>query len=269
MVAQVEHLARSLGARSLADQAAAMARRLDLSGTTSQVEIATLGGFRVRRNGTSVGLTDWPDESARGLLKRLAARRGAPWTRTALARSLGGTVDDLDAAVRHARTVLDPDHQFPADQFVVDDGECVLLRNADVDVHLFLDEAVRGLEQAEGRELLRRAEARYGGDFLEEHPSEPWAFPLREEARTRYLEVSRALAADAVRTSDPESAARYSRRILERDPYDEQAHLALVASLDQQGRYPEARRCYSTYVQRLDELGLEAVPWGQATVSVR
>ena len=270
IVAEVEQLARSLGARGLADQAAALARDLEQPGTAPQVEIVTLGGFRVRRNGVTLGLTDWPDESARAVLKRLAAHPGAPWARGALARSLapGATADGLAAALEQARRALDPDGLLDHDHFIVDTADTVILRNVEVDVHLFLEESARGLEQEDGRELLRRAEGRYGGDFLEEHPSEPWAFPLREEARGRYVEVSRALAADALRSGDPESAARYSRRILERDPYDEQAHLALVASLEAQARHPEARRCYSNYVQRLDELGLEAVPWGQATVSV-
>ena len=57
------------------------------------------------------------------------------------------------------------------------------------------------------------------------------------------------------------AAARYSRRILERDPYDEGAHLTLVAALASSGREQEARSCYATYATRLDELGLEAVPW--------
>lgn len=264
----MEQLARSLGARALAEGAAAFMRELSSPSGPAHLEMRTLGAFRLRRDGKTLGPADWADERARALLKRLAS--GTTWTPAALARSISprGGAEELDQAVAAARLVLDPEGRFPADHFVVVGSDLVQLRHVDVDVDLFLDEARRGLVDNGAAELLRAAEARYGGDFLEEHPSEHWAVPTREEARSRYVEISRALAADAVRTQDLEAAARYCRRILERDPYDEQAHHVLVSSLDLQGRYPEARRCYSTYVQRLDELGLEAVPWDQITKAV-
>ena len=40
-------------------------------------------------------------------------------------------------------------------------------------------------------DTLRRAEARYTGDYLEEHPGERWTAMLREEARARYVLVAR------------------------------------------------------------------------------
>jgi ATP/maltotriose-dependent transcriptional regulator MalT/DNA-binding SARP family transcriptional activator len=262
VVADVEELGRALGARSLVQQAARVAAELDLAGGDDRVEVVTLGGFRVRLRGRALGLADWPDESARDLLKRLTTRDGTPWPRAVLARTLGAAApEDLDAAVEQARQALDPDGRHAPDHYVAEDEGGLLLRNCEVDVHAFLREASEGLHRDDGVERLRRAEARYAGDYLEEHPGEPWALALREEARGRYVEVSRALAGAAIRSGDPEAAARYARRILERDPYDERAHLALVAALDALGRGAEARRCYSAYVQRLDELGLEAVPW--------
>jgi DNA-binding SARP family transcriptional activator len=75
------------------------------------------------------------------------------------------------------------------------------------------------------------------------------------------VEIARALASDATASGDHEAAARFCRRILERDPYDERAHLALAESLSAAGRHGEARRCYGIYVQRLQELGLEAIPF--------
>ncbi len=140
--------------------------------------------------------------------------------------------------------------------------------NADVDVHAFLTESASGLMSASGRDVLRRAESRYSGDYLEEHPGETWAVTLREEARGRYVEVCRALAGTALRDGEHDAAARYSRRILERDPYDEGAHLALVAALAGSGRSQEARSCYATYVARSDELGLEAIPWAMVSETV-
>ncbi|MCW2499984.1 MAG: transcriptional activator domain protein, partial [Frankiales bacterium] len=85
-VAQIQQLARSLGARALAEQAAHLARGIDVALGAAPVEIGTLGGFRVRRHGGALALTDWPHESARALLVRLTAGRDAAWARAPLAR---------------------------------------------------------------------------------------------------------------------------------------------------------------------------------------
>jgi len=263
-VREVAELAEQVGARKLAERAAEVGRAHDAA-LSARVEIVTLGGFRVRRSGKAMGLSEWPDDSARAVVERLSAR--ASWPRFQLARSLSPALDasaadeHLERALTGARQALDPDGLLPADHYLAATHDTVALRNVEVDVHTFMAEAARGLAAVDGRDLLRSAEARYGGDFLEEHPGQAWADGLREEARTTYVEVTRALAADAAE-GQPEAAARYSRRILERDPYDEKAHLTLVAALRATGRLTEARRCYTTYAQRLDELGLEALPWG-------
>lgn len=46
-------------------------------------------------------------------------------------------------------------------------------------------------------------------------------------------------------------------RVLERDPYDEAAHLALVASLSAASRHGDARRAYRRYSERMREIGVE------------
>ncbi len=269
LVEEVGQLAAMLGARNLADRASALARSLDVGDRVPPVELITLGGFRVRRAGRTVSLSDWPDEASPALLKRLTSVPSLTWTRPALQRSLwpGGTAteEQLDAAIAGAQRALDPSGEH---EFLRVHGDQVSLVNADVDVHAFLTESASGLMSASGRDVLRRAESRYSGDYLEEHPGETWAVTLREEARGRYVEVCRALAGTALRDGEHDAAARYSRRILERDPYDEGAHLALVAALAGSGRSQEARSCYATYVARSDELGLEAIPWAMVSETV-
>ncbi|MGH7587251.1 MAG: bacterial transcriptional activator domain-containing protein, partial [Gemmatimonadota bacterium] len=135
-----------------------------------------------------------------------------------------------------------------------------------VDVEEFLTEAAAGLallregREAEAGSVLESAEARYTGDFLEEDAYEEWATALREEARTTYIAVARALARLAVGFGNPEASSGLHLRILERDPYDEEAHLGLVAVLLAVGRHGEARRFYRTYVARMEELDVEPAP---------
>jgi LuxR family transcriptional regulator, maltose regulon positive regulatory protein len=53
--------------------------------------------------------------------------------------------------------------------------------------------------------------------------------------------------------------------VLERDAYDEEAHLGLVATLAAACRHGEARRRYRIYGQKMDELGVEPTPFPSAS----
>jgi DNA-binding SARP family transcriptional activator len=82
------------------------------------------------------------------------------------------------------------------------------------------------------------------------------AVPLREEARAAYLAVTELLASES---SDPARAVGYRLRMLERDPFDEHSHLALVAGLTALGRHGEALRSHRRYLERMHEIGIEPV----------
>jgi DNA-binding SARP family transcriptional activator len=60
---------------------------------------------------------------------------------------------------------------------------------------------------------------------------------------------------------DADTAVRLYLRVLERDPFDEAAHLSLVTVLASVGRHGEARRRYQVYAERMAELDLEAAPY--------
>ncbi|MFN2497081.1 MAG: bacterial transcriptional activator domain-containing protein [Pseudonocardiaceae bacterium] len=90
------------------------------------------------------------------------------------------------------------------------------------------------------------------------------ALRLRRQpkAKAAYLAVAMTLAGAARNIGDDDLAARCYLRVLERDPYDEEAHLRLTAVLAAAGRHGQARTRYSCYVQRMAELGIEPVPFG-------
>jgi ATP/maltotriose-dependent transcriptional regulator MalT/DNA-binding SARP family transcriptional activator len=239
--------------------------------------IATLGRFAVVRAGRPVGANEWQSRKARDLLKILVARRTKRTPRERLMEALWPDGDPrlvsnrLSVALSTLRGVLDPEHGYPADHFVVASTDAIGLRaeNVDVDVDTFFRTGEWGLGlyrrgcAREARPSLEAAEAAYVGDFLEEDIYEDWATPLREEARAAYLAVAAALAELAEASNDPDAAIRYRLRILERDPYDERAHLGLVSALDAGGRHGEARRTYRAYVARMGEIGVEPAPFPQ------
>jgi DNA-binding SARP family transcriptional activator len=76
--------------------------------------------------------------------------------------------------------------------------------------------------------------------------------------------VTRALGGALEQACEWDPASRYTRRILERDPYDEDAHMRLVTTLDRAGRHGEARRQYRAYVERMRELEVEPMAFPMA-----
>jgi len=262
--ARLQRLARRLvfGAPSVAEQRAGVA-------------VCCLGAFRVLRGGQPVPVAAWQSKKARTLLKILVARRGRATTREFLMEALWpGEPPEvvgrrLSVALATARAVLDPDKRHPPGHFIVAGKDALRLElaNLPVDVERFLAVAAEGLARhRQGRSdrvraALQAAEALYEGDFLEEDRYQDWAGPLREEARAAYLSVARALGELAASGGDHDVAVRYYLRILERDAFDEQAHLGLVAALQRDGRHGEARRQYRAYAARMVELQVPAAPF--------
>lgn len=261
--AAAEARLRELGARP--DLA-----RLD-GAPPAAVSIEALGGFRVLRDGAAVPRSEWRSRKARDLLKILVARHGRPVQRDALIEALWPGEDParcanrLSVALSTLRGVLDPQRRYGADRFVASTGGAVALdlEHVDVDLEAFLREAGTGLAlRAEGRgaeahEHLVAAESAYAGDLLEEDLYEDWAVAAREDARDTYIRVARCLAADAREAGDRDGAVRFLLRVLERDPFDEEAHLALVGAFAEAGRHGEARRAFRAYRARMDEIGVE------------
>src|SRR6266542_4141133 len=228
-----------------------------------------------RAAGGPVPATAWQSKKARTLLKILAARRGRATTREFLMEALWPEEPPevvgrrLSVALATARAVLDPDKRHPPGHFIVAGKDALRLElaNLPVDVERFLALAAEGLalyrqgRSDQARAALQAAEALYEGDFLEEDRYQDWAEPLREEARAAHISVARALGELAASGGDHDAAVRYYLRILERDAFDEQAHLGLVAALQRDGRHGEARRQYRAYTARMVELQVPAAPF--------
>ncbi|MEV4581747.1 BTAD domain-containing putative transcriptional regulator [Nonomuraea jabiensis] len=275
LAAGVRERMHAIGCRALDDRIDALiARAAPAPGT--RVVVETLGTFRVLRGGVPVPRTAWQSRKARDLLKILVSRRGSGIGRERLVEILWPDQEGeavglrrLNVMVSTLRAVLDPAHERPADEIVVsDEGALRLdLSNVDVDVEKFLDlvaQAVR-LDQAgrtaEALERWTAAESAYGGEFCEEDPYADWAVGLREQARLAYTQAAARLAAARAGERRYDESARYWLRLLERDRYDERAHLGLVRVLDLAGRRGDARRRYHLYAERMRELEVEPAPY--------
>jgi ATP/maltotriose-dependent transcriptional regulator MalT/DNA-binding SARP family transcriptional activator len=270
---------RAMGARGPAADAEEIVEAIDRA-TRPAIRIQSLGRFRVLREGEVVPQTAWQSKKARDLLKILVARRGRPTTRDTFFELLWPDEDPeplgnrLSVALATVRAVLDPDKGFTPEWFVVADKSAIGLdlEHVELDVELFLSAAAtaerlaRNGDAAGARTSREDAERLYGGDFLEEDPYEDWAVALREEAQATYIALARSLAEDAAAAGDADGATRFYLRILERDPFDEGAHLGLVAALVAAGRHGEARRRYGFYATKMEEIAVEAAPFPSTSV---
>ncbi|WP_163507046.1 AfsR/SARP family transcriptional regulator [Fodinicola acaciae] len=234
--------------------------------------VQTLGRFRVLPSGRAAPAVEWHSKKARDLLKLLVARRGRSIPREALIDALwpgespARCANRLSVALSTIRSVLDPARLHPASHFVSTGKHSVALTNIRVDVEEFLAAARHALMGQHPTEMVRtrafrRAAALYTGDFLEQDQHNDWAVSLREEAKATYVELLRTLASTAAIARSYDNAAQYNLRILERDGYDEQAHLGLVAVLRGAGQHGEARRRYQVYLDRMDEIGISPMPF--------
>jgi DNA-binding SARP family transcriptional activator len=236
-----------------------------------RVAVRVLGRFEILRDGVPVADTEWQSRKARELLKILLARRGRAVPRGRLVELLWPDEDEpdvlanrLSVALATIRRVLDPVRSQPANHYVVtEDGSVTLaLHRIEVDVETFLRDATSGLRRWSAGSpgavaQLRRAAAAYRGDVLEEDVYADWAHALREETRAAYLAVLRALADAAATAGDTDQAVLLLIRLLDHDPYDEPAHLAMVAALLAAGRYGDARRAHRAYAVRMAEIGVD------------
>lgn len=274
MVERAERKLRSAGVSVQAAVLAAGPLACLPSADPPPVAVRALGGFAALRGGKPIPLSEWRSKKARDLLQILVSRRRRPVPRDVLMEALWPGQDPaklgnrLSVALSTLRGVLDPEHRFEQEHFVAGDRQTITLKAAQVatDVEDFFAEADAGLalraqgSTREARDLLVAAEGRYAGDFLEE-VYDDWAVSLREDARSLYVAVARALADDAAGTGDDDAAARYLLRVLERDAFDERAHVHLVRTLTRAGRHGEARRAYRAYCARMAEIGVEAAPY--------
>jgi cellulose synthase operon protein C len=243
-----------------------------------EVAIVALGRFAVLQGGEPVPLAAWQSRKARDLLKVLVARRGRPITREAAAEAMWPEEDPeplgnrLSVALSIIRKVLDPGRRHPPDHYVIADARTIALRldRVDVDLIEFLQVADKAIDlmtkgdRDAAAAPLRRARQIYAGDFLEEDLYEEWAVEAREEARSRLLTVLRLLARLAAGRGDEESAGQYLGQLLEREPYDEDAWLALIAGQLRLRRHGEARRRYAAYARRMGELDVVPVALADA-----
>lgn len=254
---------RALGVR---DDSGRIAGPLLVLGTgpRARVEVHTLGTFSVTREGHAVSAAEWASTDARRLLQILAGSRGRGISRAELTRRLWPAgdvpVDGLATAIENLRLVLDPSEEHDPSDLVYLDADVVSIesRVVSVDATTFESAARFALAAAaEGSpsaaELLESAAALYTGRFLDGEEEADWLLTTRSELSQLCRRVRHALARE--RAGQPESAVPVLVGLVQDDPYDGVAQVALARALTEAGRPLEAARYYTEYATRMLEAG--------------
>ena len=208
-----------------------------------------------------------PSRQTRIVFACLVDRRGHPISRSSLAEALWG--DDpppsrdvgLRSLLSGVRRLLGPDS-------LAGRGELRLV--LPVDVWIDVEAAAHHLEQAEraleeGRYESAQEEAGRAGELLQDEFLSGCRGPWVEERRAELEELGRHAreleSRAALAAGDPAAAERIARRLVERAPYRESAHAALMEALAAQGNVAEAVLAYDRLVRLLrDDLGTLPAP---------
>jgi DNA-binding SARP family transcriptional activator/tetratricopeptide (TPR) repeat protein len=202
------------------------------------VTIHMLGGFSATVDGVAVPDSVWTRRQAAGLVKLLALARGrrlhreqvvdALWPDT----NLDSAVPRLHKAAHFARRALGD----RADTLVLRNDLVALLPNAEVSVDAVTFRAEAEAALAAGSPARAAAAADlFGGPLLPDDLYDAWTEEPRESLSALHDEVCRL-------------AGRWDA-VLERNPADEQAHLALAQDLARRGDVRAALR----QLERLDQ----------------
>jgi non-specific serine/threonine protein kinase len=195
-----------------------------------------------------IGLAFWPDANAEQVRKRFSAA-------LAHARSALGRAAESIRLVE-GRYQLDPAHGYWCD------------------LHEFearLQAARRLLRQGQDQQavvkLLEGAIALYQGDFVEDMAADEWPQGRRQALQQQYLDALLLLGNLHQELHQVDEAILSYQRVLAKDAFAEDAHLALIRCYAASGQRRAALRQYDALVAALAELGAEPAPAAAAAVA--
>lgn len=217
------------------------------------LQIQTLSGFAVRRDGTLMAAADWGRRRARQLFKLLLSS-GRPLHAEEIIDLMWPGESGVEAAQRGLNTAvywlrraLEPGlRRGPESRYVVANAQCyrLVLHPGDTwDVAWLRTFSPR----SDGTANLKKVLAAFDlacADYLPSDRYEQWADPVRDELlRHRETLLSRAVA-EARRASDTDAECAVLERALEADHFREDIAKDLLRLYTAAGRHDSARRLY-------------------------
>ncbi len=232
-----------------------------LAAPPEPLRVHTLGGFRLRRGDREIAR--WPRRSARDVFLLLLDQAPRPVPKERLMEALWPgspsekAAQNLRRAVADLRRALEPELPagFPSRYLSTGDETYTLelppeswvdFEEFETRVRQLLDRA-----QAPTPEELESVLALYRGDYLPEALYEDWTTLRRERLRELHLRALQRLGEIYLDSERYREAATAARRILEQDPWSEEATLLLMQACERLDDIPAALRAYEAHRDRL------------------
>lgn len=235
----------------------------DGGATPEGLQIALLGGFRVRVDGRAIPSDAWRRRKPAAVVKLLALAPGHRLHREQAMELLWPELEptaaaaNLRKAVHHARRALGA-----TPGLIASIGESLSLPATGlwVDVDAFHVAALRARRTAEPGDYAA-ALALYGDGLLPEDRFEEWSIRPRDELHAEFLALLAELAGLLEARGELDDAAAALRRLVAADPLNEEGHARLVRLYSLAGRRTEAIRQYEHLRELLATgLGIEPSP---------
>lgn len=239
-------------------------------GTT--LRIFTLGPFRVLFGDDLIFDDDTGDARARLLVKYLVTEWEQPVQRSQVLYLLWPDLDEQEAEshlrqlLSSLRTVFRSD--LPHHSYILEEGNLIRLNTeADlwVDAHEFESQVRTAQDAQEAGDmdialgLFLSALALYKEDYLHENLYEDWPSDRREKLREMWISSMFRVAAICADRCEYADSVRLMKKVLDIDPYRENAYQAQMLYLSRGGRRGEAIQLYR-YAERLFAQHLAAQP---------
>ncbi|MBN1148610.1 MAG: AAA family ATPase, partial [Anaerolineales bacterium] len=237
----------------------------------AHLSLSLLGPFQAELGGQPV--TGFESNKVRALLAYLASEAESPHARQTLAGLLWpdytnrSALNNLRSALANLRQAIGDQQAQPP--FLIINRDTIQF-NPDSDYWLDL-ECLRDLpsltiEKLEGAISICRGGFLEGFSLADSPPYEEWLLYTREQTNRQTSEALQRLAAHYESLGDYERTITYTRRRLELEPWDEDAHRQLMRVLACSGQRGAALMQYETCRRLLkDELGVEP---GRATTTL-
>jgi DNA-binding response OmpR family regulator len=247
--------------------------RAEPHGTESTtLRVFTLGPFRIFLGNDLIFDEGVGDERAKLLLKYLVTQWDQPVQRSHLLYLLWPDLDELraESELESLLRALYPRlrAELPDHRVVLEEGSMIRLNpDADlwVDAHEFESQVRMAQDAQEAGDvdialaLFLSALSLYKEDYLRENLYEDWPSDRREKLRELWISSMFRVAAICADRCEYADSVRLMKKVLEIDPYRENAYQALMLYLSRAGRRGEAIQLYR-YAERLFAQHLAAQP---------
>jgi LuxR family transcriptional regulator, maltose regulon positive regulatory protein len=238
------------------------------------LHIETLGSFRVFRGDRPMKEEEWERNSAKKFLKVVLSYGSLKIPKDYLMETLWpdsspSTVEgNFKISLHRLRKSLEPElDETIGSSYVHLRNNLVFLNEAlcGIDVQRF-DALIGQAKEQEKKGIIKsalscyqEAEQLYKGDFLAEDPYESWIEPKREELRRKYLSALLNEGRLFESRGSFRSAESCYRKIIDTDPFGEEAYQKLILLYGNQGKRNEVIKVYEQCRLSL-ESGLNVSP---------